>query len=177
MNPEEREVLSELFVRLASGDRSALAAAYQALRPAVQAIAQKLLVHGADAEDATEEALIKVFERINQFDVERDPLTWALTIAVWECRSFRRQRQRHHARQHDYDDALHAHRDTPETIAINNEQRAALEQLIARLTPQQQQAIAALLADEGSGEVAQRKRKQRAIAQLQRWWEMFHGDA
>ena len=78
----------------ADGDRAAIDPLFNQLWPVVAGYANRLLGDSALAEDAAQEALVKLFGQLDQYDRERDALTWALTHATWQCRSARRQRDR-----------------------------------------------------------------------------------
>ena len=61
---------------------------YAALWPVITAFCGKML-SGADAEDAAQQALLKVFSRASTFDRTGDAFTWAVTIATWKFGPFR----------------------------------------------------------------------------------------
>jgi RNA polymerase sigma-70 factor (ECF subfamily) len=88
----ERAELRRLMERLADGDRGAFRPAFDLLWPRLRAFG--LRYARADGEDAAQQALLRVFSRASEYDRERDALAWALGIAAWECRTFRRKRQR-----------------------------------------------------------------------------------
>ena len=50
-------------------------------------LCKSLLKNEADAADAAQEAMQKVFTRAHQYDPTRHALPWALAIAAWECRT------------------------------------------------------------------------------------------
>src|SRR2546425_10904070 len=89
----ERAELRRLMARLADGDRAAFGPAFALLWPRLRAFAARY-VAVADAEDAAQAALLRVFSRASEYDPERDALAWALGIAAWECRTLRRKRER-----------------------------------------------------------------------------------
>jgi DNA-directed RNA polymerase specialized sigma24 family protein len=88
MDPGERARLSDLLARAADGDRAALDPLLVALWPRLRAFCARL-VTPADADDATQEALVKLCARLATYDRSRDAVTWALTLAAWECRTVR----------------------------------------------------------------------------------------
>ena len=79
------------MARLADGDRSAIAPAFDLLWPVLSRFCRRALASEADGEDAAQEAMVKLFARAASFDPGRDGLAWALTIAAWECRTARRR--------------------------------------------------------------------------------------
>ena len=76
----ERAELRRLMARLADGDRAAFGPAFALLWPRLRAFAARY-VAVADAEDAAQAALLRVFSRASEYDPERDALAWALTVA------------------------------------------------------------------------------------------------
>lgn len=123
-----------------------------------------MLGAGPDADDATQEALAKLFAAASAYDATRDALAWALTLATWECRTIRRRRQR--ARVAPLDDALLASGSPgPDTELDNAELTAALEHAVASLRPDDRHVLDEVMADT-RGDAAFRKRKQRMIDRL-----------
>jgi RNA polymerase sigma-70 factor (ECF subfamily) len=86
--------LDALVARLADGDRSVFAAVFGQLWPPALHLCKSLLENEADAADAAQEAMQKVFTRAHQYDPTRPALPWALAIAAWECRTVQRRRSR-----------------------------------------------------------------------------------
>src|SRR5262245_2756029 len=93
MDAAGRRRLQQDFTRLAGGDREAFNAVFTALRPLLRRFALRALPE-ADADDAAQEALVKVFFRASEFDPHRDALSWVLGIAAYEMKTARRRRQR-----------------------------------------------------------------------------------
>src|SRR5580765_3238617 len=85
--------LQGLMERLADGDRSAFHPVFESLWPLVRRFAARHL-HPGDADDAAQEALLRVFRRAAEFDPGRSALAWALGIAAYEIRTARRRRRR-----------------------------------------------------------------------------------
>ena len=94
MTPEARAEIQALLVRLSDGDRSAVEPAFRALWPILGAFSARALGRDAEAEDAAQQTLLKVFAQAASFDHERDGVAWVLTIASYECRTFRRRAAR-----------------------------------------------------------------------------------
>ncbi|HEX6275868.1 MAG TPA: sigma factor, partial [Polyangiaceae bacterium] len=83
-----------MMARLAEGDRSAFSPVFTRLWPRTLRFCQSLLKSEADASDAAQEAMQKIFERAGDYDASRPAVPWALAIAAWECRTLQRKRQR-----------------------------------------------------------------------------------
>ncbi|HYR19577.1 MAG TPA: sigma factor [Myxococcales bacterium] len=94
MDHGARAALQRGMCRLAEGDREAFEPVFAALWPVLRAFAARALTVPAEAEDAAQSALIKVFARAAEFDPLREALPWALGIAAYECRTLRKSRAR-----------------------------------------------------------------------------------
>lgn len=76
----------------ADGDANAVAEIVRALQRPIYAIAHRMLLDRGDAEDATQEALVRIVTRLAQFRGESAFTTWAYRIAVRRILDFREQR-------------------------------------------------------------------------------------
>jgi RNA polymerase sigma factor (sigma-70 family) len=72
----------QLARRAADGDRDAVAALVRALQNDVYALSLRMLWQPADAEDATQEILVRVVTRLGQFDFRSRLKTWVYRIAT-----------------------------------------------------------------------------------------------
>jgi len=63
------------------GDRAALDALIHAIQPTIYKLAQRFLMIPVDAEDATQEILLKIITRLSQFDGRSQFKTWAYAVA------------------------------------------------------------------------------------------------
>ena len=73
--------LAALVARSRAGDRTALEALIRAILPTVHGLALRFLMNPADAEDATQEILIKIVTRLGQFEGRSGFRTWAWAVA------------------------------------------------------------------------------------------------
>jgi RNA polymerase sigma factor (sigma-70 family) len=90
--PELEETL-EGWVRLAQrGDRSALERVVREIQPQLYGLALRFLWHPEDAEDATQEILVRIVTRLASFRGESAFRTWAFQVACNALRTLRRQR-------------------------------------------------------------------------------------
>jgi RNA polymerase sigma factor (sigma-70 family) len=81
------------LVQLAAhGDAEAVSSIVRALERPLYGIAIRMLADRSDAEDATQEALIRIVTRLAQFRGESSFRTWAYRIAVRRVLDFREQR-------------------------------------------------------------------------------------
>ena len=82
----------DVIRRAAAGERDALYALLRALQNPVFDLAVRMLRHRADAEDATQEALLRIVTHLGQFRGEARFSTWAWRIAVNRILDLSRER-------------------------------------------------------------------------------------
>jgi RNA polymerase sigma factor (sigma-70 family) len=68
--------------RAIDGDRDALETLVRALQGDIYGLALRMLCNREDAEDATQEILIRIVTRLSQFDFRSKLKTWAFRVAV-----------------------------------------------------------------------------------------------
>jgi RNA polymerase sigma factor (sigma-70 family) len=81
-----------LVRRAADGDRDALEAVVRTVQDDVYRLALRMLWHPADAEDATQEILVRLVTRLSAFRGEAAFTTWAYRVAVNHLLTTRRRR-------------------------------------------------------------------------------------
>jgi RNA polymerase sigma-70 factor (ECF subfamily) len=176
VTPTARAALNELFVRLADGDRAAIAPAFAALWPVVRAFTTAALDDPGRGDDAAQQALIKLFAQASAFDARRDALSWAIAIAAFEVRTLRRRAQRR--REAPLTSGVHADlraATTPESELIDRELQRAARAALAGLGPADVATITAALADRRPpSDATFRKRLQRALGRLRETWRSKH---
>jgi RNA polymerase sigma factor (sigma-70 family) len=175
MDAEQRGELNTLLRQYADGERAAFQPLFDRLWPALLAFTRRAQGSQADGEDAAQQALLKVFARIVDFDRERDGLSWALAIAVYETMTIRKQR----ARRRDAGEVpptIQDERPNQEESAMRAELRAAVQEILGGLSPRDQEALAYLFtgAEPARDETA-RKRRFRALERLRAAWRRAHG--
>jgi RNA polymerase sigma factor (sigma-70 family) len=74
--------LEELARRAIDGERDALDGLVRGLQPDIYGIAVRMLWNREDAEDATQEVLVRVVTRLSRFDFRSGLRTWVYRIAV-----------------------------------------------------------------------------------------------
>jgi RNA polymerase sigma-70 factor (ECF subfamily) len=94
MNPERRKAIQQAMLRLADGDRTAMAGLVEQLWPVLWSYAERGLRDPQSAEDVAQEVLFRISARISELDRTRDPLSWAFGIATFEIMTQRKRRQR-----------------------------------------------------------------------------------
>jgi RNA polymerase sigma factor (sigma-70 family) len=175
MERVERESLQRQIVQLADGDRDAFHPVFVRLWPLLRGFAARCLPH-EEAEDAAQEALLRIFARAAEFDRRRDALPWVLGIAAYEIRSARRRRQR---RRESPADALGARPDdgrSPEDTAMASELGRALSAALATLPPGDTETLLAYARGERPDLPGPtfRKRVERALTRLRVAWRLRH---
>jgi RNA polymerase sigma-70 factor (ECF subfamily) len=167
--------LDVLIVRLAEGDRSAFSEVFQALAPPISRLCRKLLKSDSDADDATQEALEKIFTSAHRYDSSRPALPWALAIAAWECRTIQRRRSR---RREVSDDAA------PELAAGGGDEELARRELVrvvveamGELSDTDREALVATFLEESASVsgATLRKRRERALSRLKLSLKRLYG--
>jgi RNA polymerase sigma factor (sigma-70 family) len=179
LDEHARSLLNASMRRLADGDRAAFDPVYAALWPAISAFCGRMLGVRADAEDAAQQTLLKVFHRTSTFDPSRDALTWALAIAAWECRTLRRRAVRAREVAGDEGDALPSGAPSPEDRVIARDLEAALSGVLGSLSEQDRTTLLDTLMDRSPvpalSAATFRKRRERAFARLREVWRRVYG--
>src|SRR5262245_25331691 len=89
--------LEALVRRAQAGDRAALEGIVAAVEPQVLALAWRFLWHPEDAEDATQEILVRLVTHLGSFRGESAFRTWMFRVACNTLRTLRRRRMEEHA--------------------------------------------------------------------------------
>jgi RNA polymerase sigma factor (sigma-70 family) len=84
--------LDQLVEQAREGDKEALEALVRGIQDRIYNLAVRMLWHPSDAEDATQEILIKVITRLSQFRHESTFTTWVYQIAKNHLLTTRRHR-------------------------------------------------------------------------------------
>lgn len=178
----DRGELQRLMTAAADGDRAAIDPLFAALWPPVAGYARRFLGDATLAEDVAQDALVKLFARLDQYERDRDALTWALTFTTWECRTARRQLARRGETSSEPRDAHAGHEPAVDGMRLAEERelvRAALDTL-EQLPARDREVIAAILVDDDElrrslAPATFRKRLERALGRLRTSWRSRHG--
>lgn len=135
------DIAPSVLAGLTSGDPVALEACYDAFGRHVYRICKGMLGQDTDAEDATQEVFLKVFERARQFESRSSFSTWLHTLTVNHClhRIERESRRRcepieRAARRPDASPG-------PLDRAEHRDETQRAEDLLARLSPHQRAVL------------------------------------
>lgn len=174
MDRSARDALQRVMGRLADGDRSAFEPVFTVLWPILRGFAARALSGLAEAEDAAQSALLKVFARAAEFDPQRDALSWVLGIAAYECRTLRKSRLR---RREELTAAPpeSSQMDTPEDAAIDRDLHAAAARIVGALSALDAETLLAAARGERDPSATFRKRLERAIQRFRKHWRARHG--
>jgi RNA polymerase sigma-70 factor (ECF subfamily) len=171
-----REALQHDLTALARGEREAFDPVFRRVWPLVRGFAARCLP-AEEAEDAAQEALLRVFSRANEFDARRDALSWVLGVAAWQIRTHRTRARRRREEALSAAPEAADGRPSPESAAVARDLGAALAQALGGLTP----SDAATLVAYARGErpdlpgATFRKRVERALIRLRALWRINHG--
>ena len=174
MDRQRRLELQRGLARLAKGDRAAFRLVFDLAWPAARAISGRLLSHGADADDAAQVALLKVFERCSEYQPERDALSWIVAIVSYECMSIRKKqsRRRELACASSSVNVVDGGA-SPEELAIAADLEDAALDVLGQLSPQDRETLRAAWSGEsasGARPATFRKRLERALCRLRAAW-------
>jgi RNA polymerase sigma-70 factor (ECF subfamily) len=171
-----RAEIDDALARLADGDRSAFDPMFSALWPIVLSLSTRMLGSGADAEDAAQQAMFKIFDRIGEYDRDRSGVSWALGIAAWECRAARTKRARR--REDGAADPADGPTDlaSPEALVTERQLVAAAREILESLSVGEQETLRATFEEwPGASGPTFRKRRERAMARLRNAWRRIYG--
>ena len=135
LSPDGQE-LDRYITALAAGDREALAALYQSTRGAVYGLALSLLRSREEAQDVTQDAFVRIWEKAPQYRPQGSPMAWLLTVA----RNLARSRLRRSERQTTLDEA--EWNAIPAAAPdVSHEDRLVLQDALARLGAEEGQIV------------------------------------
>lgn len=170
-------MLSELVGRVATGDRAAFARLFEELWPIVRRFCINMMRADIDADDAAQEAMMKIFSRATHYDTSRPVLPWALTIVAWECRTLMQKRRRR--RESPTDNMPEPSGNATADELAQREISAGIEAALSHLSISDRAVMHAAFwqHDETAGltTAAQRKRRQRALERLRVIWRSLYG--
>lgn len=177
MDRRAQDELSALMSRLKDGDRAAIRPAFDLMWPAVLARCAQDVGKGADAEDAAQQAIVKVFAQAHAFDPARPAWPWVAAIASFEGRSILRTRSRRRdGAPLDLEGAAST-QPSPEDRSARRELERAAACALEALGEPDRLVLAEALDGDGPKDDAARKRKSRATQRLRAWFRRLHADS
>lgn len=175
-----QEEIDVLMGRLADGERAVFSRVFELLQGPVRRLCGSLLKNDADAADAAQEAMQKIFTRASDYDRNRPALPWALAIAGWECRTVRRKSGRRRETlaqdtpEHDANERIGAH---AEDEILQRDLTQAAVVALGDLSDADRETLIATFWDEAasvSGSTL-RKRRERAVTRLRNSFRRLYG--
>ncbi|MEM6304515.1 MAG: sigma-70 family RNA polymerase sigma factor [Pseudomonadota bacterium] len=140
-SPEARAHLEGLIERIALGERAALSALYDLTSGKLFAVTVRVLGRSQGAEDAMQEAYVKIWKNAGRYRVTgHSPMTWLITIARNTAIDRLRARRRH-ADLGDYENTLAAAAPTPEQAAIAASEAGRVAHCLGTLPDDRRAAI------------------------------------
>ncbi len=109
--------IEELARLAASGDAVALESLLAQIRPAVMRLSARMLPHREDAEEACQDALLRIATRINTFEGRSSFQTWMYAVASNSARDTYRSMRRRFAEHSVVEMPTHADPRTTSVIA------------------------------------------------------------
>lgn len=178
----DRAHLDRLMSAAADGDRAAIDPLFATLWPIGVRFATRFVDDVALAEDCAQEAFVRLFGQLSQYDRERDALTWALTHVTWHARTARRKRERRKEVADSSESRGSNERDVVDGTSLVEERELVRAALVAleSLAARDVEIIAAAITDDDElrrtiAPATFRKRLERAFARLRTSWRSRHG--
>lgn len=175
MQLTQEDELEALLARLADGDRSVFSLVFKRLWVPMHRFCLSMLRHEADAADAAQQAMAKIFERASDYDPKRAAMPWALTIAAWECRTL--QRKRFRRRESPEDAAAEPADERAESELIRRDLTQAALTAMSELPETDRETLLATFLGEATsvGGATLRKRRERALDRLRTSFRRLYG--
>jgi RNA polymerase sigma-70 factor (ECF subfamily) len=175
-----RQRLNQAMEMLARGDRSQFAFIFSELWPLLSRTCTEWLNDADDGEDAAQRALITLMSRSPEYRAGDSCVGWALTLAMWECRTTRRRRQRSRLRPMEEASDYASGEPSPEAVVALRQMTTLARGVFDELSAAEQRLVAEAVLGESGGEgpvpAVVRKRKQRALDRIRELWRRIHGD-
>jgi RNA polymerase sigma-70 factor, ECF subfamily len=175
MTEPDQQSLDRAMALLARGDRSVFTQVFERLWPRTLRHCRAILKNDADAADAAQQALSKLFERASEYDPRRPALPWALGIASWECRTLLKRQARR--REVPEDDALLALPTGGQEDQVERQLADAALTALGTLSDADRETLLATFWDEAAsvGGPTLRKRRERALVRLRAAFRRLYG--
>ena len=133
---EERHELQQSLLRVAGGDRDALAELYRRTRPAVYGLALSYLRNAHDAQDLTQDVYVQVWDCAEQYRPTGSPMGWLLAVCRSLCLMRLRREERHAALSEEEWDAIPA-----QECGLDTDERVLLQHALASLGDEERRVV------------------------------------
>ncbi|MCP4628449.1 MAG: RNA polymerase sigma factor [bacterium] len=95
--------LEDLVREAKQGNRDALETIVFRIQDNIYGLALRMLYHPADAEDATQEILVKIITRLDSFREESTFTTWTYRVSANHLLNFRKRKSNHDERNYSFE--------------------------------------------------------------------------
>ena len=133
---EDRHELQQLILRVAGGEREALAELYQRTCSAVYGLALSYLKNAHDAQDLTQDVYVQAWDCAEQYRPTGSPMGWLLAVCRNLCLMRLRREERHAALSEEEWDAIPA-----QECGLDADERALLQGALARLADEERRIV------------------------------------
>jgi RNA polymerase sigma-70 factor (ECF subfamily) len=133
------------WIKLArEGDQAAFNRLVVAYQTPVYNLAYRMLGNAAEAEEAAQETFLRVYTHLRDYDTQRAFRSWLLSIASHYCIDQLRRRRITWLSFEDEiaaPERLTSNQPNPESMVMQNEREARIQQLLTALSPTDRAAI------------------------------------
>ena len=133
---EDRRELQQLLIRVAGGERDALAELYRRTRTAVYGFALSYLKNAQDAQDLTQDVYVRVWDCAEQYRPTGSPMGWLLTVCRNLCLMRLRREKRNVALSEKEWDAVPAQESN-----LDADERVLLQHALAALGEEERRVV------------------------------------
>ena len=129
-------MLERLLRDIGTGDRDALGELYTLTHAAVYALALSILASAHDAEEATHDAFLRIWDYAGSYKAKGSPVAWIMAVTRNLCLMELRRKKRQKDLSEDEWNAIPA-----EDRGLNSEDRALLQWALGSLDPASRQIV------------------------------------
>lgn len=135
--------IDQLLARVAAGDKAAFARLYDLTSAKLYCIISRILPRGELAEDALQEAFVRIWQRASRYDQAiASPMAWMATIARNQAIDLRRRfAERLSAASEETDEQIPTSDPDPAVLAERSDEIKRLENCLAQLPPERRSMI------------------------------------
>jgi RNA polymerase sigma-70 factor (ECF subfamily) len=142
---------SSLVRRTLAGQSEAFGELVSRYQKVMYTVALRMLGNPADAQDATQDAFVKAYQRLASFDSNYRFFSWMYRILVNECLNINRDRRPEDALDDDAEGS-----GTPFDTTLASERREQIQMALLRLTPEYRVVVVLRhFAGQSYGEIAE----------------------
>ena len=133
---EERQELQQQLLRIAGGEREALAELYQHTRLAVYGLALSYLKNVQDAQDLTQDVYVQVWNCAEQYCPSGSPIGWLLTVCRNLCLMHLRREKKNAALSEEEWNAIPV-----QECGLDADERALLQHALAVIEEEERRIV------------------------------------